>query len=114
MPDNLKVIAFFATLLLVAIYLFFVSTKAIQEPHFLIGRYLTTIAFAVCFFAIGSPIYLEMTGGFGDFRYLVVGVIFLFPSLAFRNSISARRAKVLDGRIADEPRPEARLTSRRS
>jgi hypothetical protein len=107
MSENLKVITFFATLVLVAIYLLFASTKATQEPYFLIGRYLTTIAFTVCFFAIGSPIYLEMTGGFGDFRYLVLGVIFLFPSLAFRNSISARRAKVRDSWIADEPRPEA-------
>lgn len=75
--------------MLSAIYLFYVCSMATQELHFVIGRYLTTAIFAVCFF-------LVIAGVLSDPKVLAVGVIFLFPTLAFRNAISARWKKLLE------------------
>ena len=81
-------------LLLVSIYLVYVATRAKQSQHFLIGRYLTTAIFAVCFYWIGYPIYLEIRGEVAGDDYFTFGVILLFPVLAFRNAITARRIKL--------------------
>jgi len=83
--------------MLSAIYLFYVCSMATQELHFVIGRYLTTAIFAVCFFWI-------IVGVRGDAKDLAMGVIFLFPTLAFRNAISARGKTFLES----EPRPESK------
>ena len=84
---------FLGSLLSIAVYLYYVGTWAKTEIHSLIGRYITTTALTVCLFGILAPICMELTGVFGDFRYIVVGVIFLFPTFGFRNLISNRKQK---------------------
>lgn len=82
-------------LMLIMAYFIYVSQFATKEPHFRIGRYITTAGLALCLFSILHPIFCEIAGVFGDIRELVAGFVLLFPMLLIRNAISSRRETVL-------------------
>mgnify|MGYP001014978229 CR=1 FL=1 len=76
-------------------YFIYVANFATREPHFRIGRYISTAGLAFCIFLICYPIFCEITGVFGDLRELVAGFVLLFPMLLIRKAISARRETIL-------------------
>jgi len=77
-------------------YLAFISKSAVNILHFTIGRYITTCGIAVAIFLIFFPIFLEISGGFGDFLWIVSGMIVLFPTLVFREAIMHRKKRIFD------------------
>lgn len=77
-------------------YLAFVSRSAVNVLHFKIGRYITTCGIAGAIFLIFFPIFLEITGGFGNFLWILTGFIALFPILFFREAVMHRMKQVSD------------------
>ena len=97
--------------LLIFTYLAFVARAALKMMHFLIGRYITISGIAVGLFLIFSPIIQEISGGFGDLRTIVSGMIIFFPTLVLREAIIHRMKGLLAAEVALTESPPNLLTN---